>query len=708
MNPASPQQILLQTFGYHEFRGQQAAIVEHLCRGQDALVIMPTGAGKSLCYQVPALHRPGTAVVVSPLIALMQDQVDSLKVNNVRAAYLNSSMSAEAAWQTEQALREGQLDLIYLAPERLMQERTLAMLEQIEVSLFAIDEAHCVSQWGHDFRPEYQQLSILASRFPNIPRVALTATADEPTRKEIIEQLQLHSAEQFISGFDRPNISYHIHPFGKQAKENLWRFLQLQHPSDSGIVYCLSRNKVESIADWLSKQGRRALPYHAGLSAEQREQNQQRFLLEDNIIIVATIAFGMGIDKPDVRFVAHLDIPKSIEAYYQETGRAGRDGQPSNAWMAYNLQSVLTLRKFVEDSNAPDQQKRVERHKLDAMLGLCETSRCRRQILLSYFGDDLPEPCGNCDNCLIPPETIDGTVAAQKALSCAYRTGQRFGVNYLIEILLGKESERAQNFGHTTLGVFGVGKEFGADQWRSIFRQLVASGYMRVDIEGYGALQLNENARPLLRGEESITLRLDRKKELNKPKKAAVSQSAQGPLWDALRAKRTEIAREQGVPPYVIFHDATLMQIAELKPESLDQLANIDGVGPAKLEKYGQAFLSVLKTEQKPTQINEEQVLYELSDGKDAESLADQYQTSESAIYQIAASGVAAGRIDIADFVDLPDESMQLIFDAFELNFDPDDASLKPVHEALEGEFSYDILRLFLAEMFPEALKRAG
>jgi ATP-dependent DNA helicase RecQ len=595
---ANPLHILSSTFGYNAFRGEQAEIIDHVVAGGDALIVMPTGAGKSICYQIPALMRDGTAIVVSPLIALMEDQVTSLKQNGIRAAFLNSTLASEAVIEIEAALKAGNLDLLYLAPERLLMERTLQLLESVKLSLFAIDEAHCVSQWGHDFRPEYQQLSVLTHRFEKIPRIALTATADAPTRGEIIQTLGLNHATSFIGGFDRPNIQYRIQASQTQAKEHLYRFIQNEHPNDSGIVYCLSRKKVESIAAWLSQKGCVALPYHAGLSSDMRREHQQRFLREDNIIIVATIAFGMGIDKPDVRFVAHLDIPKSVEAYYQETGRAGRDGEPATAWMSYSLQGVISLRKMLDGSAANDQQKRIEQHKLDAMLGLCEAVQCRRQVLLEYFDDEMPSACGNCDNCLKPPKTWDGTVAAQKALSAIYRSGQRFGVGYLIDLLLANNNERAQNFKHDQLAVYGVGKEHTPEQWRSIYRQLIAAGFAQVDIEGYGGLQLTDKSRAVLRGEKTVTLRVDSKKEkLRKAsaKNAKYVNGSDAELWDALRACRLALAKEQGVPPYVIFHDATLMMMMELMPETAQQLAQISGVGAAKLEKYGNYFLQLIR-----------------------------------------------------------------------------------------------------------------
>jgi ATP-dependent DNA helicase RecQ len=586
--------ILRDTFGYHAFRGQQEAVIDHLSAGGDALVLMPTGGGKSLCYQIPALLRPGVGVVVSPLIALMQDQVAALRQNGVRAAFLNSTLQPREAAAIESDLLAGDLDLLYLAPERLLTSRTLDLLGRARLALFAIDEAHCVSQWGHDFRPEYIQLAQLAERFPSVPRIALTATADQPTRNEMRERLHLHGARDFISSFDRPNIRYRIAQ-ARDAKNQLLRFIRREHPGAAGIVYCLSRRKVEATARWLADQGLVALPYHAGLPAPTRAAHQERFLREDGVLIVATIAFGMGIDKPDVRFVAHLDLPKSIEAYYQETGRAGRDGLPADAWMAYGLQNVITLRQMLEASEADERHKRVERRKLDAMLGLCEVASCRRQVLLHYFGDELPAPCGNCDNCLEPPRTWDATLAAQKALSAVYRTGQRFGVNYLVDLLLGKTSERVVRFGHDGLQVFGLGGELDANQWRSVYRQLVARGLLSVDVEGHGSLRLTESARPVLRGEVTLELRHDPRpeKKAGARRRDGVPEEQRG-LWDLLRGKRRELAESQGVPPYVIFHDATLMQIMDRRPASLEAMAELDGVGEKKLARYGQDFLDVL------------------------------------------------------------------------------------------------------------------
>lgn len=590
------QELLCNIFGYTTFRGQQAAIIEQLIAGQNALVIMPTGAGKSLCYQIPALVRPGVGVIVSPLIALMQDQVSALKELNIKATFLNSTLDFDSLREVEEQVRNQKIDLLYLAPERLLQPHTLNLLKQSNIALFAIDEAHCVSQWGHDFRPEYIQLSALAEHFPSIPRIALTATADKPTRDEIVERLSLQDAPKFVGGFDRPNIQYHISQHDK-PREALWYFLEQEHPKDVGIIYCLSRKKVDATAEWLSKKGRTALPYHAGLSANLRAHHQARFLKEDNIIIIATIAFGMGIDKPDVRFVAHLDLPKSIEAYYQETGRAGRDGLPSNAWMSYSLQNVISLRQMIENSDAHDSQKNLERRKLDAMLGLCEITSCRRQALIAYFNDNLDQACGNCDNCLIPPDTWDGTEATRMAMSTIYRTGQRFGVNYLVDVLIGTDSERIRQLEHHQLSVYGIGKKLDPSEWRSVFRQLIVRQLIGVDIQGYGGLFLNEESRPILKGEQKIDLRREHKITQIKKKKShsRFTDDADIELWEDLRALRRELAEEHNVPPYVIFHDATLAEMVIWRPEDNASLLRIDGVGQAKLERYGSEVLALIQ-----------------------------------------------------------------------------------------------------------------
>ncbi|MBR0343929.1 MAG: DNA helicase RecQ [Rudaea sp.] len=596
--------ILNSVFGYSGVRGEQQAIIEQVASGGDALVLMPTGGGKSLCYQIPALMREGTAVVVSPLIALMQDQVEALRQFGVAAAFRNSSLDSRAQFEVERDFVAGRLKLLYVAPERLLAERCLELIARAGVSLFAIDEAHCVSQWGHDFRPEYRQLTILHERFPEIPRIALTATADAPTRREIVERLNLADARQFVSSFDRANILYRVVE-KDNAKRQLKDFLA-GHKDESGIVYCLSRRKVEETAEWLSEQGVAALAYHAGMDAAQRAHNQQRFLREEGIVMCATIAFGMGIDKPDVRFVAHLDLPKSLEGYYQETGRAGRDGLPAEAWMCYGLGDVVTLAQFIAQSESGEERKRVERAKLDALLGYAEISTCRRRHLLAYFGEAHAGHCGNCDNCKNPPLSFDGTELAQKALSCVYRTGQRYGVGHLTNVLRGVEDERVRSLDHDRLSVFGIGTDLDERQWRGMFRQLVAAGLLATDAEGYGVLRLTEASRAVLRGTAQVSLR----KPASKEERRATRKSARGErarqsldiaphetgLWDALRATRSRLAREQGVPAYVIFHDATLLEMLRARPRSADELGAIGGVGAAKLERYGEAFLDTVRS----------------------------------------------------------------------------------------------------------------
>ena len=588
-------EILRNTFGYRDFRGDQQDIINHVLAGNDALVLMPTGGGKSLCYQVPAMIRPGTGIIISPLIALMQDQVSALLQLGIRAAFLNSTLPAQTVRETERGLLNNDMDLLYIAPERLLQERTLALLERTQLTLFAIDEAHCVSQWGHDFRKDYLALDQLQQRFPSVPRIALTATADERTRFEIRERLGLEQAKVYISGFNRPNIRYRITTRLEERKQ-LLQFLETEHQGDAGIVYCLSRKKTEAVADWLNAQGRTALPYHAGLEARVRYRHQQRFLQEEGIIIVATIAFGMGIDKPDVRFVAHLDLPKSIEAYYQETGRAGRDGAAANAWMVYGLEDVVKLRQMLETSDADETHKRVERYKLDSMLGLCEITSCRRHALLQYFGEESPARCGNCDTCLHPVETWDGTTAARKALSCVYRTGQRFGTRHLIDVLLGKENDKVRKFGHQRLSTFGIGEELGMEQWRSVFRQLIARGFLSVDLKGFGSLLLTDQSRPLLQGEAQVFLRKDDriKKPTRKQRKTPL-QVSDPELFEKLKACRKELAVKQGLPPYVIFHDSTLVEMTQRLPSGPDELLQVSGVGAHKLEQYGEDFLAIIR-----------------------------------------------------------------------------------------------------------------
>ena len=602
--PSAALEVLSRVFGYDSFRGDQAAIIEQVTGGGDAVVLMPTGGGKSLCYQIPSLLREGTGIVISPLIALMADQVAALEAVGIRAAYLNSTLAAHEAQAVEQQLLSGELDLLYMAPERLVLPRTLDLLGRARLALFAIDEAHCVSQWGHDFRPDYLGLTVLAEQFPTVPRIALTATATEATHRELTERLRLHEARHFVASFDRPNIRYRIEP-KNNAREQLLRLITTEHEGESGIVYCLSRRSVEQVAQFLQERGIPALPYHAGLEASVRRDHQERFLRADGLIIVATIAFGMGIDKPDVRFVAHLDLPKSIEGYYQETGRAGRDGLPSTAWMAYGLGDVVSQRRFIDDSEGSEQHKRNARAHLDAMLALCETVTCRRVQLLRYFGED-SAPCGNCDTCLNPPETWDATVAAQKLLSAIVRLDrereQRFGAGQVIDVLLGRESERSRRSRHEELSVWGIGTELSPRQWRSAVRQLLARGIIEAQGE-YGVLVLGPHAGPVLRGETTLELAVERT-----PVKATRPRSRRGPSraaegleiaprerFEALRAWRTSVARDKQIPPYMVFSDATLVAIAEHQPASTDALSQISGVGAKKLAEYGEAVLHVLE-----------------------------------------------------------------------------------------------------------------
>ena len=590
--------VLKEVFGFGDFLGHQEDIIAAAMDGQDTVVLLPTGGGKSLCYQLPALLADGTVLVVSPLIALMQDQVTALEQLGIEAAYLNSTLTGAQQRDVLERLGSGRLQLLYVAPERLMQSETLTLLKTFPISLIAIDEAHCVSQWGHDFREDYLSLGELAVHFPGVPRMALTATATSDVRAEIIERLALVEPRQFVSGFDRPNIRYMVQT-KLDAKRQLLEFLS-GYRGDAGIVYCMSRKKTEATASWLVKEGFDALPYHAGLDARTRAEHQRRFLSDESVVIVATIAFGMGIDKPDVRFIAHLDLPKSMESYYQETGRAGRDGEPATAWMVYGLQDVVRLRQMVDSSTADEIHKRNERVKLDALLGWCEVTECRRRSLLAYFGDVLDNDCGNCDVCISPPDVFDGTEAAQKILSTVYRTGQRFGAVHVIDVLMGKDSDKVRQHGHESLSVFGIGHELEQQQWRSILRQLVVLGLLSVDTAGYGALKLTANSRPLLRGEVDLPLRRDlliTRKAKTKTKKRVLTAVAEEDrdLWDALRDCRKRLADENNVPPYVIFHDATLIQIAADKPQTSADLLAISGVGQTKLERYGSAFLEVVR-----------------------------------------------------------------------------------------------------------------
>ncbi|MGY4532739.1 ATP-dependent DNA helicase RecQ [Pseudomonas sp. TE3786] len=691
--------ILKDVFGYDSFRGRQGAIIERVASGGDALVLMPTGGGKSLCFQVPALLRPGLAVVVSPLIALMEDQVATLDELGVAAVALNSTLSAAEQRQIADRIRRNEIKLLYVAPERLVQPRMLEFLQDLDIALFAIDEAHCVSQWGHDFRPEYLQLGQLAELFPHVPRIALTATADMRTREEIVTRLHLQNAERFLSSFDRPNIFYRIVP-KEQPRKQLLAFLK-ERKGDAGIVYCLSRKKVEEVAAYLSAEGFPALPYHAGLPYELRASNQKRFLNEEGLIMVATIAFGMGIDKPNVRFVAHLDLPKSLEAYYQETGRAGRDGLPADAWMAYGLQDVITLKQMLQSSEGDERHKRLEQHKLDAMLALCEQIRCRRQALLQYFDEELPQPCGHCDNCVDQVQTWDATEPARQALSAIFRSGQRYGVGHLVDVLLGKDNDKVRSSGHQHLSVFGMGKALSEAEWRSLFRQLVARGLADVDLEGYGGLRLSESCRPLLRGEVSLELRRDLKPQLA----AKGSSSGGSPAsqlvrpderdqWEALRALRRKLAEEHAVPPYVIFPDSTLLEMLRSQPSSMAEMGEVSGVGARKLERYGAAFLEVLSgaAEIAPVVVDIRHELVSLARaGMTPQQIASQLKCTEKNVYSLLAEAIGRQQLSLEQALDLPMELLGEIQDAF-LDADGELPAVTAIAEQFAGRVPEGVL----------------
>ncbi|WP_236205386.1 DNA helicase RecQ [Pseudomonas tohonis] len=702
------QRILKDVFGYDAFRGHQAAIIDRVAKGGDVLVLMPTGGGKSLCFQVPALMRDGLAVVVSPLIALMEDQVATLDELGVAAVALNSTLSNDEQRDIADRIRRGEIKMLYLAPERLVQPRMLAFLQNLDIALFAIDEAHCVSQWGHDFRPEYLQLGQLAELFPEVPRIALTATADMRTREEIVQRLHLQKAERFLSSFDRPNIFYRIVAKDSPRKQ-LLSFLT-ERRGDAGIVYCLSRKKVDEVAAFLSEQGYPALPYHAGLPSDLRAYHQKRFLNEEGLIMVATIAFGMGIDKPNVRFVAHLDLPKSLEAYYQETGRAGRDGLPADAWMAYGLQDVLLLKQMLNNSEGDERHKRIEQHKLDAMLALCEEIRCRRQALLAYFDEELPQPCGHCDICVDGVQTWDATEPARQALSAIYRSGQRYGVGHLVDLLLGRDNEKVRAAGHQHLSVFGVGKALSEGEWRTLFRQLVARGLADVDLDGFGGLRLTDACRPLLRGEVSLQLRRDLSTKAPKPAASAASQLVRGEereQWEALRALRRKLAEEHSVPPYVIFPDATLLEMLRSKPGTLAEMARVSGVGARKLERYGEAFLEVLNggADAAPAPRAVADLRHELVSlaraGMTPAQIARQLDCTEKNVYSLLAEAISEQQLSLEQALDLPEEMLGAVQDAF-LDGEGELPSVAEVAEMLGGKVPDGVLHCVRAALQAE------
>jgi ATP-dependent DNA helicase RecQ len=720
--------LLQDVFGYPAFRGRQAEIVDHVSTGGDALVLMPTGGGKSLCYQIPALVRRGVGIVVSPLIALMHDQVAALREAGVKAAYLNSSLSGADAAAIERGLLSQQYDLIYVAPERLVLPRFLSLLEAVHngpgLALFAIDEAHCVSQWGHDFRPEYIQLSVLHERFPQVPRIALTATADAATQAEIVQRLQLEKARIFVSSFDRPNIRYQIVEKAN-ARNQLLNFIRAEHPDDAGIVYCLSRKKVEETAAWLLTQGVNALPYHAGMDQMMRRNNQDAFLRDDGIVMVATIAFGMGIDKPDVRFVAHLDLPKSVEGYYQETGRAGRDGAPADAWMAYGLSDAVQQRRMIEEGDADEQFKRLGHAKLDALLALCESATCRRQRLLKYFGED-SQACGNCDICLNPPQTWDGTEAARKALSCVFRTDQRFGAVHVIDVLLGHDTDRIRQWHHNALSTYGIGKELSEKDWRAVFRQLVALGYLEIDHASYGALKLSASSRAVLKGEQSVLLRkqIEKKATRETTGKSPASQLNQAGqiLFESLRSWRAATAKQHSLPAYVIFHDATLAEIAQICPQSIAQLRKISGIGARKLESYGDALIECCRTHAESHGLSQalsaqkapiipvieglndsaSLTLNLLREGASIAEIAQSRGLKETTLYSHCAEAISLGLLQVHEVLSLTQDELAMLRTAVSNQLATGELRLKPVYEQFEERYDYGTLRCIAAGLASE------
>jgi len=720
----TPHDILRTVFGFDDFIGLQGDVIPHVAEGGDAVVLMPTGGGKSLCYQIPAMLRDGFGVVVSPLIALMRDQVAALRQAGVRAACLNSSLSMQEMNEVQADLEYGRLDLLYVAPERLCRPEFLERLARLRPNLFAIDEAHCVSQWGHDFRPEYLQLSIIPERFPGVPRVALTATADLPTRNDILTHLGLDGARIFANGFDRPNIRYTVQPKDK-PQHQLLQFIRNTHQGDSGIIYRISRKKTDQTAAFLNKNGITALPYHAGLSAEERNAHQERFMREEGLVMVATVAFGMGVDKPDVRFVAHLEPPRSLEAYHQETGRAGRDGLPADAWMTYGLQDFAIMRSMIVGGDADDRRKFVEHRKLDSIMAFLEAPGCRRQALLSYFGESI-EPCRNCDTCAQPPKTWNGTVAAQKALSNIFRTGQRFGAKHLADVLKGETSKRISQLGHDQLSTYGIGDELSGGEWRSVYRQLGASGLLEVDIEGHGALHLNENSWQVLRGEREVVLRTDpvvpkvsrrRTRGERIDEEGTLATSEARILFDALRAKRAELASERGIPPYAVFPDRTLLEMVRYRPSALADLGLLSGIGEMKLQSFGETFLAVLEGHEaingrpddlpplpqqrstaKPARKGASESALESARAftrlGNVEEVAQERNLKASTVWIHLASAVSSGEYDWRDLCVLEEDAVREIRDVMTAFRTRGIMELSPVHEELQGRYDYGLLRI--------------